>query len=144
MSYLTLALRIGPWLVIAVLSLLLQRAWGKLDHAEMQAKVDIGAAQLGAAKAETASTKTLLSAVQTFADRTAALKPLVVRSTDTVTRYAETPAGRASCLAADRVSGIDELDASLWPAAAADPGQGQGGMHPDASAPAGGRISEQR
>ncbi|WP_293971027.1 hypothetical protein [Sphingomonas sp.] len=53
MSYLTLALRTGPWVVIAALSLLLQRAWGKLDHAQMQAKVDVGSA-LPAPKSRTA------------------------------------------------------------------------------------------
>ena len=142
MTYLSLAFKFGPWILIGIMALLLQSAWGKLDHAEMQAKVDVGAAQLGAAQAEIANGKTTLAAVSTYADKTAALQPIVVRSTDTVTRYAETPAGRALCLAPDRVSGLDQLDRELFPTTA--PGEGAGAVRTNASAPAVGRISEQR
>jgi hypothetical protein len=144
MTALSLLVRFGPWVIIGILVILLQSARGDLDHVKMQAKVDVGAAELGAAKAETANTKTTLAAVSTYADRTAALQPLVVRSTDTVTRYAETPAGRASCLAADRVSGLDALDRELFPAAAPAAGGSVATVPANASAPPAGRVSEQR
>lgn len=59
-----------------------------------------------------------------FADKLLAMKPVIVRATDTVTRYAQTPAGAALCLSADRVLGIDADAAAfgLRPPAAAGPG----------------------
>ncbi|WP_375292038.1 hypothetical protein [Sphingomonas melonis] len=57
------------------------------------------------------------SAALTYADRLAAREPIILRSTNTVREYAQTDAGRARCLGADRVRGIDALDAALFPAA---------------------------
>lgn len=53
------------------------------------------------------------SAALTYADRLAAREPIILRSTNTVREYAQTDAGRARCLGADRVRGIDALDAEL-------------------------------
>jgi len=53
-----------------------------------------------------------------FANRLSAIEPIVVRSTDTVTRFASTPPGGGACLASDRVRGI-EADAALLGFAAA-------------------------
>ncbi|WOF43757.1 hypothetical protein KNJ79_01985 [Sphingopyxis indica] len=63
-------------------------------------------------------------AVNSYADRIAAIEPVIVRSTDTVTKYAQTSAGSAECLSADRVLGIDADAAALGlrPAAAAQGG----------------------
>ena len=55
------------------------------------------------------------SAALTYADRLAAREPIILRSTNTVREYAQTDAGRARCLGADRVRGIDALDAALFP-----------------------------
>lgn len=65
------------------------------------------------------------TAVAQYAQRVAALEPIIIRSTDTVTRYAQTPAGAAPCLAADRVSGIDADAAALGlqPAIAPESGE---------------------
>lgn len=52
-------------------------------------------------------------ATAAFADRIMAMRPVIVRSTDTVTKYAQTPAGAALCLSADRVLGIDADAAAL-------------------------------
>jgi lysylphosphatidylglycerol synthetase-like protein (DUF2156 family) len=73
--WLSLIRRFGPWLIIGILVILLQSAWDKLDHAQMQTQVDVGAAQLGAAKTEIANGKTTLAAVSTYADRTAPFSP---------------------------------------------------------------------
>lgn len=53
------------------------------------------------------------TAVQTYAAALAARQPLIIHSKDTVTRYAQTDAGRALCRDADRVRDIDALDADL-------------------------------
>ena len=79
----------------------------------------------------------LATAANGYAARVAALKPIIVRSTDTVREYAQTAAGRAVCLGADRVRGIDALDAEL--AEYPDPARsGARAVHSDARpAPAG-------
>lgn len=55
----------------------------------------------------------LAAATSTYADRLAARAPIIVRSTDTVREYAQTDAGRARCLDADRVRGLDTYLAEL-------------------------------
>ncbi|MEH3046519.1 hypothetical protein [Sphingomonas adhaesiva] len=80
----------------------------------------------------------LATAADGYAARISALKPIILRSTDTVREYAQTAAGRAVCLGADRVRGIDALDAEL----ADDPDPARGGaraVQADARPPAGGR-----
>lgn len=70
------------------------------------------------------------SAAQTYADRLAAREPIILRSTDTVRTYAQTDAGRARCLGADRVRGIDALDTALF----AKPAEASGSGDADVSA----------
>lgn len=48
-----------------------------------------------------------------FADRLAAREPIILHSTDTVREYAQTDAGRARCLGADRVRGLDAYLSTL-------------------------------
>ncbi len=79
------------------------------------------------------------TALTTFADRLANREPIILRSTDTVRTYAQTDAGRAACLPADRVRGIDALDAELFAGDPASPGRGNQALHGNASAPAAGR-----
>ncbi len=64
------------------------------------------------------------AALTTYADRLAAREPIFLRSTDTVRTYAQTDAGRASCLPADRVHGLDALNAELF---SRDPARTDGG-----------------
>lgn len=77
------------------------------------------------------------SALTTYADRLAGREPIILRSTDTVRTYAQTDAGRAGCLGADRVRGIDALDADLFSAPSGGAGSGDAAVPADASAPAG-------
>ncbi len=79
------------------------------------------------------------TALATFADRLANREPIILRSTDTVRTYAQTAAGRAACLNADRVLGIDALDAELFTSDPASAGRGEEALHSDANAPAAGR-----
>jgi hypothetical protein len=75
------------------------------------------------------------TALTTFADRLANREPIILRSTDTVRTYAQTAAGRAACLPADRVRGDAELFAGDPPSA----GRGEEALHGNADAPAAGR-----
>lgn len=78
------------------------------------------------------------AATQTYAAALAARQPLIIHSKDTVTRYAQTDAGRVLCRDPYRVRDIDALDADLARNPAA-PGRGGGAVPADAAAPAGGR-----
>ena len=79
------------------------------------------------------------TALTTFADHLANREPIILQSTDTVRTYAQTAAGRAACLNADRVLGIDALDAELFTSDPASAGRGEEALHSDANAPAAGR-----
>lgn len=70
-----------------------------------------------------------------YADRLAVLEPIIIRSTDTVTRYASTPAGAAICLGPDRVSGIDADAAALGLQPATTPDDGDRAVRPDGDSP---------
>ncbi len=56
---------------------------------------------------------TIVAAVERQAARAAAREPIIVHSTNTVREYAQTDAGRALCLGADRVRGLDAYLAAL-------------------------------
>ena len=66
---------------------------------------------------------TIVAAVERQAARTAAREPIIVHSTNTVREYAQTDAGRAHCLGADRVRGLDTF---LFALADADPAPASG------------------
>lgn len=78
------------------------------------------------------------SAAQTYATTLAARQPIIIHSKDTVTRYAQTDAGRAVCRDADRVRDIDALDADLARDPAA-PGRSGRAVPPDGAASPAGR-----
>lgn len=84
-----------------------------------------------------ADAQRVTAAVADYADRAAALQPIILRSHDTVTTYAQTPAGAAHCLSADRVLGLDAYDRALFPATAPAASAAPGQVHPDAGAPPG-------
>lgn len=69
-------------------------------------------------------------AVVSYADKITAMKPIIVRSTDTVTRYAQTVAGAAQCLSSDRVLGIDADAAALGLRPPSPAGGGETGVPP--------------
>ncbi len=92
----------------------------EIDRAERQRLAD-----------EARWSRRMTSALGTYADRLAARGPIILHSTDTVRTYAQTDAGRARCLGADRVRGIDALDAALFPAPAEAAGRGDAGVSAD-------------
>lgn len=142
LGWVRLGWKLFPWVAIAGLAATVLVQHGQLDHIHMQAKVDAGAAQLASAQHDLVDANRTSAAVQSYADRVRDLQPVVIRSTDTVTRYASTAAGRAPCAAPDRVLGIDALDQALFPQGAAG---GRAGTVPtDAGASPGGRVGDQR
>ena len=79
------------------------------------------------------------AATSTFAAQLAAREPIIVHSTNTVREYAQTDAGRARCLGADRVRGLDTYLADLTAADSAAAGGRAEAVRPDADAPPNGR-----
>lgn len=92
------------------------------ERAAWQAAVAERERQLAAQRA--ALERRATAAAEAYAARLAAQEPVVLRSHDTVIKYAATPAGAALCLAADRVRGIEADAAELGLAPAGDPGGG--------------------
>ncbi len=77
-------------------------------------------------------------ATQIYAASLAARQPLIIQSKDTVTRYAQTDAGRVLCRSPDRVRDIDALDTELARDPAA-PARSGGTLSADAAASPAGR-----
>ncbi len=78
----------------------------------------------------------------TFAGTLASREPIILRSTETVRTYAQTDAGRAACLPADRVHGIDARDVELFASHSGGAGGGEEALHSDAGSPAGRRLGK--
>ena len=74
---------------------------------------EIAAMQAAAAKQEAQNAEKVAQAANDYAAKVSAMQPIILRSTDKVTTYAQTPAGRAECLDASRVSTILEDRAAL-------------------------------
>lgn len=66
-------------------------------------------------KLELSNAEDKVTAVENYADRLAAVQPIILRSKETVERYAETPAGNTLCLAPERVLGIEQDRAAEFP-----------------------------
>lgn len=137
-AVLALLRRIWPAIPVAILgvALLMTRATLADRTATLKAERDAWSAEIDRAKKQRAIdearwAQASASAAQTYADRLAAREPIILRSTDTVREYAQTNAGRARCLGADRVRGIDALDAALFPASSGAARSGDAGVPAD-------------
>ena len=104
--------RLWPFVVIAVLGLWIAR----LDYLRADYRLtltneraawseSLAAADRARLNAQAGYSDRLASAAQGYAADLAKRQPIILRSRDTVTRYEQTDAGRALCLAADRVRG---------------------------------------
>ncbi|WP_066795005.1 hypothetical protein [Sphingomonas soli] len=96
-------LGVGAALIFALIQ------WGNARHWEkryLQQVALIERAKVAAAEQYAANEKRLAEATADYAARAAAAEPIILHSRETVTRYAETPAGAAPCLATDRVDGV--------------------------------------
>lgn len=83
-----------------------------------------------AAKREAAWQAKLSDERGRYATDLANRQPIILHSKDTVTRYAQTPAGKSACLDANRVRGIDGFDTDIATTAA----RGSAAVHDTASA----------
>lgn len=94
-----------------------------LSTEQTERKADRDRADRQRAEQERGFALTIVDAVERQAARTAAREPIIVHSTNTVREYAQTDAGRAHCLGADRVRGLDTFLSAL---AGADPAPASG------------------
>lgn len=136
------ARKVWPYVAIAILAAALQLTRGTLERVKLEHKTELAELGRQSAEADARAARKGEAAAAGYADRLAAREPLIVRSKDTVNTYAQTPAGRTTCLGADRVHGLDELDASLF--TPADPARAARALQADAGAPPGGRVGDQR
>jgi hypothetical protein len=136
-SWIRVAFKLAPWVALALLSASLFATRGTLSRVRLEHQAELASRDRDAAIAAKANADRARQAAEGDATRLAAMQPLIVRSTDTVRTYAETPDGRAACLAPDRVRGLDDLDASIHAASAAP--AGEGAVPADAGEAPGGR-----
>jgi hypothetical protein len=121
---------IGSLATIAMLSIALFITRGTLHDLRQANKLAEQTRIASAAKREAAWQQALSEARASYARGLAEQQPIIIRSKDMVTRYAQTPDGRALCLAADRVRGIDSFDTDIATATAG----GVAAVHDSASA----------
>lgn len=115
----------GKWWTVAVGVAMLFGLihWSNAHHWEkryLQQVALIEAAKREAAEQKAANEKRVAAATSDYAERLASIQPIVVRSRDTVREYAQTEAGRAECLPADRVAGVQRDREALF--SGANPG----------------------
>lgn len=103
---LRLAALAGGWIGSAILLAACIFLWGRWDHAVLQGRIDVARATAAAADARADAETRVRSAADTYARRTTALQPIILESNKKADDYAQTPAGRAPCLALDRVQSI--------------------------------------
>ncbi|WP_156361243.1 hypothetical protein [Sphingomonas sp. Leaf257] len=88
-------------------------------------RAEVAEAKQEAASAEAAHADRIATATERYAAAMADRQPIILHSKDTVTRYAQTDAGRFVCRGPDRVRDLDALDAALFtPSRSADSGLG--------------------
>ena len=130
MNALALLRRFWPVLIVLALGL-----WAaRLDHLRADYRqtltneraawsATIASAEQSRLSIEARNARQLAAAAERYAASLADRQPIILRSRDTVTRYAQTDAGRALCLAADRVRGAAADRAALF-AEPANPSEG--------------------
>jgi hypothetical protein len=89
------------------------------------------AAERHIADLRAANERRVAAAQGKYVERIETFKPVLVTNKETVTRYAQTPAGAVQCLSAERVLGISETRAALFSSLAIAPGEGSATLPPD-------------
>lgn len=145
-AILALLRRFWPALLIIALCIALWITRGQLAEAKQTLSneraawsAEVDRAQRQRAEDEARWARQGAAAAVTYADRIAAREPIILHSTNTVREYAQTDAGRARCLGADRVRSIDALDVAIFPDATASTGNGDVDVPADAAAASAGR-----
>ncbi|WP_341207291.1 hypothetical protein [uncultured Sphingomonas sp.] len=83
------------------------------SNEQIERKADHDRADRDRADQERGFAQRQANGISIFADKLAAREPIIVHSTNTVREYAQTDAGRARCLGADRVRGLDAYLSAL-------------------------------
>lgn len=104
---------IGSLIAITLLTAALGITRNTLSNVRKDNRLAEQARIAEAAKRELVWAQTAAAATDRYAADLRNRQPLIIRSKDTVTRYAQTPDGRALCLAPDRVRGIDGFDTDI-------------------------------
>jgi hypothetical protein len=114
-----IAIKLAPFVAIAILLAALLQTRATLHDARTDAKIQAANDAAEAAKQQAKWANDGKAAAETYATAMTNRQPIILHATDTVREYAQTPAGAAVCAAPDIVSRTDALDRSLWPAAPA-------------------------
>jgi hypothetical protein len=109
---------IGSLITITLLTAALGITRNTLANVRQANKLAEQARIAEAVKREMAWAQAAATATEQHAEAVRNLQPIIIRSNNEVTRYAQTPNGRALCLAADRVRGIDGFDTDIAAATA--------------------------
>ena len=126
-----------PIAAIGVLIVWLLLAKADARHWQLVAAnkdTQIEATKRAGAEQSAAAEKDRAAAIERMAERIGTIERITQSSKETVREYAQTDAGRAQCLDAGRVRGIDKTDSALGSASSAD--QGDGAMSDTANGPA--------
>lgn len=121
---------VGGFAVAALLGWLYGAAQYKLGYAE-----GVAAAGKASTVAIATSERRRADAAESYAKRWQDRQPIILRSINTVEKYAQTDAGRARCLDADRVRLIEIDAAALGLDTATAAGEGNGEVLEDATGP---------
>jgi hypothetical protein len=106
---------------------------GKADEAAAWQK-QVAAQERNMADLRAENERLGAAALNKYVERIETFKPVLVTNKETVTRYAQTPAGAVQCLSAERVLGITETRTALFPSFAKTPGQSDPALPPDSAA----------
>lgn len=104
---------IGSLIAIALLTAALGITRNTLHNVRQANKLAEQTRIAVAAKREVAWQAKLSDERGRYAADMANRQPIILHSKDTVTRYAQTPAGKSACLDANRVRGIDGFDTDI-------------------------------
>jgi hypothetical protein len=100
-----------------------QRAAGRLE-AKTEELPKILAEREAVSNAKLALRNDIIAAQQSSADELGRILPLILAANDRVSTHAQSDAGRAPCLSADRVRGIESDRAALF-SPSSDPADGE-------------------
>jgi hypothetical protein len=117
---------VGWGVSVAIMSVQLVIAWGDSAHWEKLAvnrQLLIEKAKREAAEQRAKIAERYATALDGHTERVTAMEPVIVHSRDTVREYAQTPAGRTTCLPAERVQLLERDDRALEAASRAGSGE---------------------
>ncbi|CAN5445886.1 hypothetical protein BH09PSE4_BH09PSE4_19000 [soil metagenome] len=142
LGWLRLALKHTPWILSGVLAIAAAgfaiatfATRARLANVRLEHRTELAETKAADALAQAKNAQRVTNALDGFVARTAAIGPLLNQSRSEMNDYAQTDAGRAPGLNAERVRGIEGLDATLFPPGSAE--SRAGSVRADAGAPSG-------